>query len=598
MTLATHRINAEVISVKPDKVKISVERIEDFKIAEEELKVGSYLQISDDQDILLIAIIESFSIDLIEVTKVNVDGKPYIDLDRKYIIEASPLGMLKDGNFERGADTLSIPPKSVIPATTQNIQAIFMNSVDEKKKFIFSKLANRDSIIVPVDGNKFFNKHLAILGASGSGKSHTTAKILQNAISIKNGGYEGLNNSHILIFDIHSEYASAFPSGNLINLENLTLPYWLLNGDELEEIFLESGDFNNYNQASLLRKVITANKKKHNPQIEKVFFDSPLKFNVKEILTCLKNLSNETKNYNTPDRIMIIDDSSYTLSADLKTSPDSGILLSEEEKINLYFNDILPFHPKKNSHIKSGEFADGTLDKFISRFESKIKDNRLDFLFGEQAFEISFEDAIKFYLGYGNTKSNISIIDLSGIPFEVLSITVSLISRLMFEFGYYSKKELGNNNTPIILVYEEAHKYAPKSNLVKYRSSTLAIERIAKEGRKYGVTLAIVSQRPSEISETIFSQCNNFITMRLTNPDDQNYVKRLLPDSLAGVTDNLPALKSGEALLIGDAVVMPSVVKIDKCDLEPSSNDIPFIELWKDEWKNIEFGTLIEKWES
>ncbi|MBA3037774.1 MAG: ATP-binding protein, partial [Desulfobacterium sp.] len=151
--------------------------------------------------------------------------------------------------------------------------------------------------------------------------------------------------------------------------------------------------------------------------------------------------------------------------------------------------------------------------------------------------------------------------------------------------------------TPLLLVYEEAHKYVPKSDLVKYRASKTAIERIAKEGRKYGITLGIVSQRPAEISETIFSQCNNFIAMRLTNPDDQNYVKRLLPDSLGNLTDTLPALKTGEALLIGDSIVMPSIVKVDECkEYCPSSNDINYVEIWKEKWKDVVFNKIVEEW--
>ncbi len=589
------KINAEVISVKPDKVKISVERLEDFKVAEEDLKVGSYLQISDDNDVILVAIIESFSIDLLEVKKSDDKGSSYFELQRKYIIEASPVGILKDDRFIRGGDTLSIPPKSVKPAETKYIKQIFENSIESTKKFNFSKLANNLDVSVPVDGNKFFNKHLAIVGASGSGKSHTTAKIIQNAISIKDSEYEGLNNSHVIIFDIHSEYESAFPNANKINVENLILPYWLLNGEELEEIFLESGDFNNYNQASILRKLIIANKKKNYAQDGDVYFDSPLKFNIHEVLTCLKNLKAETKNAKAADRIMIVDDS-YELN-DGKTDVNSGISLNSDEKILKFFEEIYDFHPTKNQNIKHGDYADGTLDKFISRFESKINDKRLKFLFGEAPQEISFIDVLKNFLGYKDeNKSNVTIIDLSGVPFEVLSITVSLISRLLFEFGYFTKKKQGKNNSPLLLVYEEAHKYAPKSNLVKYRNSTLAIERIAKEGRKYGVTLAIVSQRPSEISETIFSQCNNFVAMRLTNPEDQNYVKRLLPDTLDGVTESLPSLKSGEALLIGDSIVMPSIVCIDRCTDEPSSNDLGYIELWKEKWKDIDFDKTLETW--
>lgn len=171
-----------------------------------------------------------------------------------------------------------------------------------------------------------------------------------------------------------------------------------------------------------------------------------------------------------------------------------------------------------------------------------------------------------------------------------------MISRILFEYGYYYKRlrcktdveEKINNDVPILLVYEEAHKYAPNSELSKYSASRQSIERIAKEGRKYGISMLLASQRPSEISETIFSQCNNFIAMRLTNPTDQNYVKRLLPDTFGGLIDKMPTLKAGESLLIGDSVVIPSIVQIDECEDKPSSNDIPYFELWKEKWKELD----------
>ena len=208
-------------------------------------------------------------------------------------------------------------------------------------------------------------------------------------------------------------------------------------------------------------------------------------------------------------------------------------------------------------------------------------------------------------LGYHTNKNyNVTVIDLSGVPFEVLSITVSLISRMIFEYGYFYKRlrnaqnenEKINNDIPILLVYEEAHKYVPNSDLVKFRSSKKSIERIAKEGRKYGITLLLASQRPSEISETIFSQCNNFIAMRLTNPVDQGYVKKLLPDTLGSLIDLMPSLKQGEALLVGESITLPSIVQIDKCINEPSSNDIPYWELWKEEWKTMDIAKIKEQW--
>ena len=302
---------------------------------------------------------------------------------------------------------------------------------------------------------------------------------------------------------------------------------------------------------------------------------------------------------------MIIDDS-YSLD-DGKTKVDSGIELNDEQRLKKYFEKPYKYHPTKNQNVTKGDYADGTLDKFVTRFQAKINQDRLKFLFGEQSKKISFEDTVKEFIGYKDSNNaNVTIIDLSGIPFEVLSITVSLISRMLFEYGYYYKRlrtknnpeEKINNDTPLLLVYEEAHKYVPKSDLAKYRASKISIERIAKEGRKYGVTLLLASQRPSEISETIFSQCNNFIAMRLTNPDDQNYVKRLLPDTLGTLIDKLPAFQAGEGILIGEAVVLPSIIKIDECKLAPSSNDIPYWELWKEEWKHIDFIKVRDEWYS
>lgn len=584
------KVNGEVIAVLPNKVKIKVDDLNAFKGAEQ-LKVGSYIQIADNENssIKLIAIIESF---LIEITDKG---------ERKYLIEANPLGTIEDGNFRRGGDSIALPPKEATKASMEDIKAIYASGSNESnyERFCFSVLAQsqKDRIEVPVNGNKFFNKHFAIVGSTGSGKSHTTAKVLQNATKEKNSDFIGLNNSHIVIFDIHSEYASAFPEANIIGIEELILPYWLLNADELEELFLESGDNNNYNQSSILRTIITENKEYKNPEVDKVYFDSPLRFDINEVLNCFNNLKRETVH--------------SEIELDIQFSTGHKLFETEKEKMAYYFKEIYEFASTRRASqaaghgISNGIFADGKIDKFISRLWSKVNNPRLQqFLFGEKSKAISFEETLQQFLGYGykeqerkNAKSNVTIIDLSGVPFEVLSITVSLISRLLFDYSYYYKKQVGDNDMPLLLVYEEAHKYVPKSDLARFKSSRQSIERIAKEGRKYGISLAIVSQRPSEISETIFSQCNNFIAMRLTNPDDQNYVKRLLPDTLGSVTDILPSLQSGEALLIGEATVMPSIVRIDRCEHEPSSNDIPYLQKWKNEWyKEVDFKNITAKW--
>jgi len=589
--MEVEKINAEVIAVFPNKVKIKVDKLEDFRIANESLRVGSYLKIYGNDNAILMAIIENFSIDVTEK-----DGVA----SRTHLIEASPLGIIKDGTFTRGGDDLTIPPKKVEPATEEEIRKIYIDSVDEKEQFTFSSLSSNHKIRIPVNGNKFFNKHIAVVGSTGSGKSHTLSTIIQTAVNSKNGDFT-LNNSHVIIFDIHSEYKSAFPDANFIDISNLNLPYWLLNSEELEEILLDTGERDNYNQSSVFRKLVTENKKKHNKGKEKIFYDSPLFFDINEIRNALFNLKNETKNSKNTNRIMIIDDSYSCVNS--TTTVDTGLLFSEDEKITKYFEKEFEFHTPKNQNITKGDYADGTLDKFYVRFLEKINQDRLTFLFGEDAKNVSFEDTLKYLLGY-NINKNVTVIDLSGVPFEVLSITVSLISRIIFEYGYIYKRlrnkvnpdEKINNDIPILLVFEEAHKYVPNSELVKYRSSKKSIERIAKEGRKYGVTLLLASQRPSEISETIFSQCNNFIAMRLTNPIDQGYVKKLLPDTLGSLIEKMPSLKQGEALLIGESVILPSIVQIDRCDKEPSSNDIPYWELWKDKWKEMDIDKIKEEW--
>ncbi|MGC9934865.1 anti-phage-associated helicase HerA [Priestia aryabhattai] len=568
------KLNAEVISVYPNKVKISVDKLEDFKLADESLKVGSYLRVSDNENAILIAIIENFSIEVSDTGS------------RKYLIEANPLGLIRGEEFIRGGDSLAIPPKKVEPATEEDIKKIYSGSSKKSENFTFASLSANNNIKVPVNGNKFFNKHIAIVGSTGSGKSHTLSTILQKAVLEKSSGFE-MNNSHILLFDIHSEYKAAFPNANYIGIDSLTLPYWLLNSEELEELFLDT-EANDHNQRNIFKEAIVNNRKLKlggsKEERERVHFDSPLFFDLNEVLRYVQYRNNEKKNKK---------------NEILWKDANGDLFIYNEESLHRLYNEKL--EPEGTSTAG----MNGKLINFLNRLENKINDKRFDFLLGEKSKEITFEDTLKNLLGFNTeNKSNITVIDLSGVPFEVLSITVSLISRIIFEYGYYYKRlrcktnpnEKINNDAPILLVYEEAHKYVPNSELSKYRSSKKSIERIAKEGRKYGVTLLLASQRPSELSETIFSQCNNFIAMRLTNPNDQSYVKKLLPDTLGNLIEKMPSLKAGEALLIGESVDLPSIVQIDKCDSPPSSNDIPYWDLWKEEWKDIDVLKIKEEW--
>lgn len=564
---------AEVIAVFPNQIKITVDNIDKFihESGVTKVTVGSYIEISDNDDVKLIAIIENYSIEV--TTKDDGNGNK----EKKYIIEAMPLGILDNGKFTRGGDNIAIPPKSAKVASLDDIKAIYESSIDEKEKFEFSSLSRNRDIRVPVNGDKFFNKHIAVVGSTGSGKSHTVSKIIQNAVNAKKDSYPGLNNSHVVIFDIHSEYKTAFPNAQYLDIANLVIPYWLLNSEELEDFFIDT-EANDHNQRTVFQEAITRNKKqKFIGNIDLIHYGTPSFFDIQDIVNYINNRNNEKQKDNI-----------------IKWKSSSGEFeFNENTAENLFEKNLTP----------TGSAATGTLNgkftNFINRLENKINDKRLDFLLGDKAKNITFEETLRQFLSYKtDSTSNVTIIDLSGVPFEVLNITVSLISRLLFEFGFYSKKYHDSKETeiPLLLVYEEAHKYVPKSNLSKFRSSTLAIERIVKEGRKYGVTAMIVSQRPSEISETIFSQCSNFIAMRLTNPNDQSYVSKLLPDTLNALIGTLPSLQQGEAILIGEAVVMPSLICMDKCSPEPSSSDIKYLQVWKKSWIDIAFNSLIDNW--
>ncbi|WP_437665224.1 ATP-binding protein [Sorangium sp. So ce1182] len=570
---------ATVLSVHPNKIRVAIENLREFAGDDGSLRVGSYLRIADQDECALIGTIDNFTVEPIT----DVEDEPG---GQRHIIEVIPLGLLDEKReFRRGGNSIRIPPTLVERARRDEIQDIFQQ-IDEKSRFTFARLAQDSEIAVPVDGDRFFNKHFALIGSTGSGKSHTVARILQSASTMKSGEYDGLNNAHIVILDLHGEYGRAFPDGNHLAVDQIKLPYWLMNSEELQELLLETGDNQAYNQASLLQRLITSNKlmRTGNPH---VFYDTPCYFSVQEVLNALVNLNNETVSAKNRTATML--------------DPASGgetVFTDDEQKFRRYFKEELRFQETQAQKINKGSF-NGDLTKFISRIRAKVFDQRLEFLFGDGGASPSLEEVLTQILGYvPANRANVTVVDLSGVPFEVLSITVSLISRLLFDFGYHLKRvsKPGDRKVPLLVVYEEAHRYVPRSDASDYKACRKSIERIAKEGRKYGVTLAIVSQRPSEISETIFSQCSNFIAMRLTNPDDQSYVRRLLPDSLAPLTESLPMLGAGEALLIGDAVVMPSWVKIDRCIHEPHSEDVPYLQEWKRPWYDVEFLQVADRW--
>lgn len=577
MTTASSDI-FRILTVAPSLIQIEVLNAEQFKQDASDFTIGSYLKISDDSNTSIIALVQSF-----KIKETNQGGETAVTTPT-FILDAQPIGFLDgEGNFRRGGQQIAIPPSNVEIADDTLLNQIY-SSIGAEKQFCFSTLAQKPSIEIAVDGDKFFSKHIAVVGSTGSGKSGTVAKILQEGIAPTTDQTQRgvLNNTHILLFDLHGEYKTAFPKSKKIDVNNLVLPYWLMNSEELEEMFIESNESNSHNQVSQFKASVTLNKKRRNSGLSKVNYDTPVYFSIDEVYRYISNHNISTKDAKTGE---------LKIKEKVTGVPDEYQLF-----------EVIEFEDKATGKINSGPYA-GEFDRFVPRLETKLNDDRLSFLLkprksdGSEYKTSDLSEILKQFIGYSDTENqNITIIDLSGIPFEVLSIVVSLISRLVFDFCFYYKSvKESTKEAPFLLVLEEAHNYIPQSEGAKYHSVKKSIERIAKEGRKYGLSLMIVSQRPSEISETIFSQCNNFVAMRLTNPSDQQYVKRLMPDSVSAITDTLPVLERQEALIIGDSIPIPTIVRIKDLTDKPDSNDIAFRSEWKKDWVTIAFDALIKK---
>lgn len=580
----------QVLSCSPEAIVVLVDDLRVFEAHKAALQVGRYLRIAQGNNDFTVAAIRNMR----GVHAQDTEGK----LKWQFHIECQAVGTLVDGNtFERSSVLLPVPTEAAFPADNDTLDKLFAE--DANYQFPLGQLSLNKAIAMKIHGDRFFSKHIAIVGSTGSGKSCTVARILHDVVGIaneKNMSNGKQNNSHVVIFDIHDEYTAAFDlqkeqnfTLNRLDIDSLQLPYWLMNSEELESMFIESNEQNSHNQVSQFKHAVILNKEKYNPEIKEMTYDTPVYFSINEVYRYIENLNREV--------IGRLENENQPKLADGTLIPDRRI----------YFDAAKSFVTNSTAKVDkatNGAF-NGEFNRFVSRLETKLADKRLRFLLqptksdGSPFKSEDFEVIMKQFVGYLN-KSNITIVDLSGIPFEVLSITVSLVSRLIFDFCFhYSKLRHDNdglNDVPVMIVCEEAHNYIPQRDDAAYRSSRKSLERVAKEGRKYGLSLMVVSQRPSEVSETIFAQCNNFLALRLTNNADQNYVRRLFPDNSSGITDILPNLAPGECVVVGDAVLLPAVVQMPLPNPEPHSQSVCVHKEWRELWRDITFADVISRW--
>lgn len=581
----------QVLSCSPEAIIVLIDDLRLFEDHKDALQVGRYLRIAQGNNDFTVATIRNVR----GVLGQGSDGTP----KWQFHIECQAVGTLVDGKtFERSSVLLPVPTELAFPADEGTLDMLFAE--DTAYQFPLGQLSMNKATAMKIHGDRFFSKHIAIVGSTGSGKSCTVARILHDVVGIadeKNTNIGKQNNSHVVIFDIHDEYTAAFTlekeqafTLNRLDIDSLQLPYWLMNSEELESMFIESNEQNSHNQVSQFKQAVILNKERHNPGIKEMTYDTPVYFSIAEVFRYIENMNRE----------MI-----GRAPGENKPKMEDGTLI--EDRKDHYFDQICTFAPYSNAaatKATNGPF-NGEFNRFVSRLETKLADKRLRFLLNPAKTDGTlfktgdFEEIMKQFVGYLN-KANVTIVDLSGIPFEVLSITVSLVSRLIFDFCFhYSKlrhEEDALNDVPVMIVCEEAHNYIPQKDSAAYRSSRKSLERVAKEGRKYGLSLMVVSQRPSEVSETIFAQCNNFLALRLTNNADQNYVRRLFPDNSSGITDILPNLAPGECVVVGDAVLLPAVIQMPLPKPEPHSQSVCFHKEWKEPWRDVTFTDVITRW--
>lgn len=229
--------------------------------------------------------------------------------------------------------------------------------------------------------------------------------------------------------------------------------------------------------------------------------------------------------------------------------------------------------------------------------QSRFNDNRYDFLFKprKRKDSASLADLLRDFVGLGERKCQVTVIDFSSVPFDVRPMISAQVGRLAFEFNYWNPR---SDQFPILLVCEEAHNYIPRESGTQYDGARRSMERIAKEGRKYGVGLAVVSQRPAEVSETVLAQCGNYICFRVTNPDDQAYIKALVPDAEGGLVNILTSLGRGEVLALGEAIPIPTRLRMHLPDPQPNSHNVDYFSSWRSEGPEIDVDDIVHRWRS
>jgi DNA helicase HerA-like ATPase len=437
-------------------------------------------------------------------------------------------------NFRRGVTRFPVPGSAVYAATTGDLKQIY--AADDRAHIEIGTVYPTKDIRGSLYIDPMLGKHFALLGSTGTGKSTSAALILHKIC-------EAAPEGHIVMIDPHGEYSAAFKgTGALFDVDNLAMPYWLMNFAEHCEVFVTSEGKERQGDCDVLARCLLAARSKNRlaEGMTKLTVDSPVPYLISDLLAILTNEMGK-------------------LDKATSTAPFMRIKGKIEE---------MRADPRYN-FMFSGMLVADTMATFVSKIFRLPADGR-----------------------------PISIIDVSGVPSDITSVVVAVLARLTFDYAIWSR---GEAQRPILLVCEEAHRYIPSKDIGQGQAVRKILERIAKEGRKYGVSLGLITQRPSDLAEGVLSQCGTIIAMRLNNERDQHFVKAAMPEGARGFIDSIPALRNRECIICGEGVSIPIRVYLDTLEEEkrPASSDPLFSKLWKETGGEMEIlDRVVKRWRS
>ncbi|MFU7528833.1 ATP-binding protein [Qipengyuania sp. ASV99] len=418
--------------------------------------------------------------------------------------------------FKRGVTRYPVPGAMVYPATTRDLEQIYAS--DGRANITIGTVFPTKGIRAGLYIDALLGKHFALLGSTGTGKSTSAALILHRIC-------EAAPEGHIVMIDPHGEYSAAFrQTGQILDVSNLQMPYWLMNFEEHCEVLLTSDGNERQVDMDILAKCLLHARGKNRlaETMGKITVDSPIPYLLSDLSTKLQDEMGK-----------------------LDKATSSAPYMRIKGKLDEIKND------PRYQFMFSGMLVGDTMGNFIS----------------------------KVFRMPGNGKP-ISIIDVSGVPSDITSTVVAVLSRLVFDFAIWGREEA---TRPILLVCEEAHRYVPNEKNSDGSSVAKILSRIAKEGRKYGISLGLITQRPSDLAEGVLSQCGTIISMRLNNDRDQAFVKAAMPEGARGFLDSIPALRNRECIICGEGVAIPIRVNFDTLEehKRPASEDPSFSALWQ-----------------